>query len=170
MTTKKLSEKTEQNPSEPQPHWSNNILGSLSLSNRFWSISVRDHNRPYSSSREKRPMDVYGWAFKLYVLFVWQLSGKNILFFTLKKSVSNAQFFFCQICVCNGTKKRIQHKEFSFLSFTKAIKTVSCITDFGVSTAIFTFFVGGTSWTSDTSIEAENCNIKLTKKFILVAV
>ena len=53
---KKLSEKTEQNPSEPQPNCSNNVLGS-------W---------PYSSCHEKRPMDIYGWVFKLYVRFcVW---------------------------------------------------------------------------------------------------
>ena len=87
-------------------------------------------------------MDVYGWLFKLYVRFcVWQLSGKNILFFTFNRSVNNAQFFFCQIYVCNGTNKRIQHTEFSFLPVSKAIKAVSCITDFGVSTAIITFFV-----------------------------
>ena len=82
-------------------------------------------------------MNVYGWVFKLYVRFcVWQLSGKNILFFTFNRSVNNAQFFFCQIYVCNGTNKRIQHTEFSFLPVSKAIKGVSCITDFGVSTAI----------------------------------
>ena len=45
-------------------------------------------------------------------------------------------FFFFQIYVCNGTNKRIQHKEFSFLPVSKAIKAASCITDFGVSTAI----------------------------------
>ena len=43
MPTKKLSEKTEENPSEPQLHLSNNILGAPSLSNPFWSIFVRDH-------------------------------------------------------------------------------------------------------------------------------
>ena len=35
------------------------------------------------------------------------------------------------------------------------------ITDSGVSTAIITFFVGGASWTLDSSMEAANC--KLTK-------
>ena len=83
-------------------------------------------------------MKVYGWVFKLYVRFcVWQLSGKNILFFTFNRSVNNAQFFFCQIYVCNGTNKRIQHTEFSFLPVSKAIKAVSCITDFGVSKEIY---------------------------------
>ena len=91
-------------------------------------------------------MNVYGWVFKLYVRFcVWQLSGKNILFFTFNRSVNNAQFFFCQIYVCNGTNKRIQHTEFSFLPVSKAIKAVSCITDFGFSTTIMTFFLGGAS-------------------------
>ena len=40
-------------------------------------------------------MNVYGWVFKLYVrLCVWQLSGKNILFFAFDRSVNNAQLFF----------------------------------------------------------------------------
>ena len=78
--------------------------------------------------------------------------------------------FFCQIYVCSGTNKRIQHPEFNFLPVSKAIKAVSCIDDFRVSTAIITFFVGGASWTLDSSIEATICNTKLTKKFISVAV
>ena len=82
-------------------------------------------------------MNVYGWIFKLYVRFcVWQLSGKSILFFTFNRSVNNAQFFICQMYVCNGTNTRIQHTGFSFLPISKAIKVVSCITDFGVSTTI----------------------------------
>ena len=32
---------------------------------------------------------------------MWQLYGKNMLLFTFNMSVSNAQFFFCQIYVCN---------------------------------------------------------------------
>ena len=116
-------------------------------------------------------MDVYGWVFKLCIRFcVWQLSGKNILFLAFNRSASNAQLFFCQIYVWNGTNKRMQHTELSFLSLAKAIKALSCITDFGISTAIITFFVGGESWTLDTSMEVANCNTKLTKKFILVAV
>ena len=78
--------------------------------------------------------------------------------------------FFCQIYVCNSTKKRIQHTEFSFLPVSKAIKAVSCINDLGVSTAIITFFVGGASLTLDSNTEATNFNAKLTKKFISVAV
>ena len=53
--------------------------------------------------------------------------------------------FFSAKYVCNGTNKRIQHVEFSFLPVSKAIKAVSCIIDFGVSTAIIIFFVGGES-------------------------
>ena len=45
-------------------------------------------------------------------------------------------FFFCQIYVCNGTDKRIQYTELSFLPVLKAIKAVSCITDLRVSKAI----------------------------------
>ena len=45
ITTKKLAEKTEQNPSEPQPHWSNNILGLPSISNPVWKISVWGHSQ-----------------------------------------------------------------------------------------------------------------------------
>ena len=91
-------------------------------------------------------MNLYGWVFKLYVRFhAWQLSGKDILFFTFNRSVNNAQFFSVCLYVSNGTKKRIQHTEFSFLPVLKPLKTVSCMTDFGVSTAITTFFVGGAS-------------------------
>ena len=115
-------------------------------------------------------MNVCRWVVKLYARFcVWQFSGKNILFFNFNRSVNNVQIFFCQN-VCNGTNKGIQHTEFSFLPVSKAAKAVSCITDFGVSTAIITFFVGGASCALDSSMEAANCNTKLTKKFISVAV
>ena len=82
-------------------------------------------------------MNVCGSVFKLSVRFcVWHLSSKNILFFIFNRPVNNAQFFSCQVYVCNGTNKRMHHTEFSFLPVSKAIKAVSCITDFGVSTAI----------------------------------
>ena len=116
-------------------------------------------------------MNVYGWVFKLYVRFcVWQLSGKSILFFTLGQ-LTMPNFFLPNICFqWYQQASRIQLSEFNFLSVSKAIKAVSCIDDFGVSTAIITFFVGGASWTLDSSIEATICNTKLTKKFISVAV
>ena len=63
-----------------------------------------------------------------------------------------------------------QCKKFSFLPILKAIKAVSCITSFGVSTAIITSFVSGISWILDSSMKAANCNTKLTRKFISVAV
>ena len=56
------------------------------------------------------------------------------------------------------------------LNISKAVKAISCITNVGVSTAIITFFVGGASWTLDSSMEAVNWNAKFTKKFISVAV
>ena len=91
-------------------------------------------------------MNLYGSVFKLYVRFcVWQLSGKDILLFTFNRSVSKAQIFSVCLYVSNSTNKRIQHTEFSFLPILNALKTVSCMTDFGVSTAIITFFVGGAS-------------------------
>ena len=102
----------------------------------------------------------------LCVAIVWQ----EHLVFTFNRSVSNAHFFFYEVYVCSGTNKIIQHTEFSFLPFSNAIKTASCITDFGVSTAIITFFVGGASSTLDSSMEAANCDAKLTKKFISVTV
>ena len=44
MTTKKSSEKTEQNSSEPQPHLTNNTLGLPLLRNPFLIISVSGHS------------------------------------------------------------------------------------------------------------------------------
>ena len=91
-------------------------------------------------------MDVYGWLFKLYKGFcVWQLSRKTYCFLHPIGQLAMPNFLFCQIYVCNGTNKRIQHTESSFLPVAKAKKAVSCITGFGVSTAIATFFVGGAS-------------------------
>ena len=87
MTTKKLSEETEQNPSEPH---SLAVLFKVYLQGAI----------AYSSCHEKHPMDVHGWVFTLYLRFcVWPLSGKNILFFTFNRSVSNAQFFLSNICL-----------------------------------------------------------------------
>ena len=54
-------------------------------------------------------------------------------------------FFSAKYMFAMVPTERIQHTEFSFLPVSKAIKAVSCITDFGVSTAIITFFVGGAS-------------------------
>ena len=85
-----------------------------------------------------------GYLNYMYV-FVCSNCLAKTLFFTFNRSVNNAQFFFCQIYVCNGTNKTIQHTELSFLPVSKALKAVSCITDCGVSTAIITFFVGGAS-------------------------
>ena len=53
---------------------------------------------------------------------------------------------------------------------SKAVKAVSCITGFGISTAIITFFVGGASRTLHSSMEGANFSTEFTKKFISVAV
>ena len=50
------------------------------------------------------------------------------------------------------------------------VKAVNYKTVFGVSTDIITFFVGGTSRILDSIMEAANCNTKLTKQSISVAV
>ena len=103
MATKKLSEKTEQYPVNSNPveviklsdHYRLAIIFKLYL---YGAMS-------YSSYHEKRPISIYGWVFKPDAHFcVRQLSGKNILFFTFNRSVSNAQFFlfyfiFCQISI-----------------------------------------------------------------------
>ena len=169
VTTKKLSEETEQNPSESQPHWSNNILGSPSLSNPFWSISVRGHSHIQVATRNVQWTFMGGYLNYMYVFVCGNCLAKTYCFLPSIGQLTMPNFFFCQIYVCNGTNKRIQHTEFSFLPVSKALKAVSCITDFGVSTAIITFFVGGASWTLDSSMEATNCKTKLTKKFISVA-
>ena len=77
----------------------------------------------------------------MYAFVCGNCLAKTFFFFTFNRSVSNAHFFFCQIYVCNGTNKRIQHTEFNFLLVSKAIKAVSCITDFGVSTLTITSVV-----------------------------
>ena len=119
-----------------------NILESPSLSNPFRSISFRGHS--HTQVPTKRPMDIYGWLFKLYVRFcVWELSGKNIVF--CLQWVSQQCLILSLPYVCDGTNKRIQHTEFSFLPVSKAIKAVSCMTAFRISTSIITFFVGGAS-------------------------
>ena len=106
VTTKKLSEKTEQNPSEPQPHWSNNIFGSLSFNNPFWSISVRGHSHIQVATRNVQWIFMGGYLNYMYVLVCGNCLAKTYCFFIFNRSVSNAQILFSEIYVCNGTNKK----------------------------------------------------------------
>ena len=161
LTTKKLSEETQQNPSELKPHWSNNILGSPSLSNSFRSISVRCHSHIQVPTRNVQWTFMGGYLNYMYVLACGNCLTKTYYFLPSIGQLT-MPIFFCQIYVWNGTNKTIQHTKFSFLPVSKVIKAVSCMTDFRVSAAIITFFVGGASWTLNSSMEAANCNTKLT--------
>ena len=81
MTTKKWSEqKTEQNPSEPQPHWSNNILGSPSLSKPFWSISVRGHSHIQVPTRNVQWKFMGAYSNYMYVFVIDNCLAKTYCF------------------------------------------------------------------------------------------
>ena len=71
MTTKKLSEETEHKIVNPNP-----IEVITFLDRHRLAILCKVYlqgPQPYSSCHKKRPMDVYGWVFKLYGRFcVWQ--------------------------------------------------------------------------------------------------
>ena len=109
MTTKKLSEKTEQNPSEPQLHWSNNILGSPSLSNPFWSISVRSHSDIPLATRNVQWTFMGGYLNYMYVFVCGNCLAKTYCFLPSIGQLAMPNFF-CQIYVCNVTNKRIKKK------------------------------------------------------------
>ena len=76
-----------------------------------------------------------GYLNYMYVFVCSNCLAKTYCFLLLRGQLTMPNFF-CQIYVSSGTNKRIQHTGFSFLPVSKAIKTVRCITDFGVSTTI----------------------------------
>ena len=81
LKKKKLFEETEQNPSELKPHWSNNILGSSSISNPFRSISVRHHSHIQVPTRNVQWTFMGGYlnySTFLCVVILWQ---KYIVFY-----------------------------------------------------------------------------------------
>ena len=100
MTTKKLSEITEQNPS-------NNILGLPLLSNPFWSISVRGYRHIQVGTRNVRWTFMGGCLNYMYV-FVCDNCLAKTLFFTFNRSVSNAQSFLSNICLQCYQQKNIE--------------------------------------------------------------
>ena len=93
MTTKKLSEETEQNPSEPQPHWSNNILGSPSLSNPFWSISVRGHSHIQVATRNVQWTFMGGYLNYMYVFVCGNCLTKTYWFLPSIGQLAMSKFF-----------------------------------------------------------------------------
>ena len=93
MTTKKLSEETEQNPSEPQPHWSNNILGSPSLSNPFWSISVRGHSHIQVATRNVQWTFMGGYLNYMYVFVCGNCLAKTYCFLPSIGQLTMPNFF-----------------------------------------------------------------------------
>ena len=80
LTTKKLSEETQQNPSELKPHWSNNILGSPSLSNSFRSISVRCHSHIQVPTRNVQWTFMGGYLNYMYVFVCGNCLTKTYCF------------------------------------------------------------------------------------------
>ena len=93
MTTKKSSEKTELNPSEPQPHWSNNILGSPSLSNPFWSISVRGHSHIQVATRNVQWTFMGGYLNYMYVFVCGNCLAKTYCFLPSIGQLTMPNFF-----------------------------------------------------------------------------
>ena len=105
VKTKKLSEKTEKNSREPQPFWSNNILGSSSFSNSFWSISVRGHSHIQVASRNVQWAFMGGYLNYMYVFVCGNCLAKTYFFYLQYVSWQCPNFFLPNIC--NGTSKRI---------------------------------------------------------------
>ena len=93
MTTKKLSEETEQNPSEPQPHWSNNILGSPSLSNPLWSISVRCRSHIQVATRNVQWTFMCGYLNYTYVFVCGNCLAKTYCFLPSTGQLAMPKFF-----------------------------------------------------------------------------
>ena len=93
VTTKKLSEETEQNPSELQPHWSNNILGLPSLSNLFWNISVKGHSHIQVASRDVQWTFMGGYLNYMYVLVCGNCLAKTYCFLPSIGQLAMPNFF-----------------------------------------------------------------------------
>ena len=80
LKTKKLSEETEQNPSGLKSHWSNNILGSPSLSSPFRSISVRRHSHVQVPTRNVQWTFMGGYLNYMYVFVCGNCLAKTYCF------------------------------------------------------------------------------------------
>ena len=94
VTTKKLAEKTEQNPSEPQPHWSNNILGLPSLSNPVWRISVRGHSYISVAKRNVQCSFMGGYLNYMYAFVCGNCLAKTYCFLPSIGQLTMPNFIF----------------------------------------------------------------------------
>ena len=150
MKTKKLSEETEQNPCELKPHWSNNIFGSLSLSNPFRSISVRCHSHIQFPTRNVQWTFMGGYLNYIYVFLCGNYLANIYCILPSISQLTMPNFFLPNICLQWYQQKNTAYR----------IQLSACLKS----------YIGGASWTLDSNMEAANCNTKLTKKFISVAV
>ena len=96
---KNYLKKTEQNPSEPQSHWSNNILGSPSLSNPFWSISVRGHSHIQLATRNVQWTFTGGYLNYMYVFVCGNCLAKTYCFLPSIGQLAMPNFFLSNICL-----------------------------------------------------------------------
>ena len=99
LATKKLSEETEQNPSELEPHWSNNILGLLSLSNPFRSISVTRHSHIQVPTRNVQWTFMGGYLNYMYVFVCGNCLAKTYCFLPSIGQLTMPNFFLPNICL-----------------------------------------------------------------------
>ena len=125
MTTKRLSEKTEQNPSEPQPHWSNNILGSPSLSNPFWSISVRGHSHIQASRRNVQWTFMGGYLNYMYVFVCGDCLAKTYCFLPSIGQLAMAKLFSAKYMFAMvSTKKCRKNLKKSYIFRPQLVKSL----------------------------------------------
>ena len=98
------------------------------------------------------------------------LLGMFTMSITVQETWENFSFERQKWIVGGKNAHKYSIKNSAFCLSQNFVKAVSSITDFGVSTAIITFFVGRASWMLDSCMKTANCNTKLTKKFISVVV
>ena len=84
-----------------------------------------------------------GFLNYIYVFVCGNSLAKTYCFLPSIFQLAMPTFFSAKYMFAMVPTERIQHKEFSFLPVSKAIKAVTRVTDFRVGTAIITFFVGG---------------------------
>ena len=99
LKTKKLSEETEQNPSELKPHWSNNTLGSPSLSNPFRSISVRQHSHIQFLTRNVQLTFMGRYLNYMYIFACGNCLAKTYCFLPSIGQLRKPIFFLPNICL-----------------------------------------------------------------------
>ena len=141
LKTKKISEETEQNPSELTPYWSNNILGSPSLSNPFRSISVRRHSRIQVPTRNVQSTFMGGYLNYIYIFVCGKCLAKTYCFLPSIGHLTMPNFFSAKYIFAMVPTKEYSIQNSAF-SLSQPI----------FSMVIITFFVGDASWTLDSII------------------